>query len=100
MPEALQVDAQNLRGEGRRQSPWPSRGDDREAHRQDSHTGLGLLDLLRIHHMSETPTGELTAPFSLTRTGGLWCGCQRGELSWSLRKLTLPQLAMFTFQEF
>lgn len=25
MPEAFQVDTQNLRGEGRCQSPWPSR---------------------------------------------------------------------------
>lgn len=32
MPEALQVDTQNLRGEGRGQSPWPTGEDDREAH--------------------------------------------------------------------
>lgn len=33
MSEALQVDTQNLRGEGRCQSRWASREDDREAHR-------------------------------------------------------------------
>lgn len=33
MPEALQVDTQNLRGEGRGQSPWPTGEDNREAHR-------------------------------------------------------------------
>lgn len=33
MPEALQVDTQNLRVEGRGQSPWPTGEDNREAHR-------------------------------------------------------------------
>lgn len=33
MPEALQVDTQDLRGEGRCQSHWASGGDGREAHR-------------------------------------------------------------------
>lgn len=62
MSEALQVDTQNLRGEGRCQSRWAAREDDREAHREANTQAQACGSAWNPSHTSETYAWELTAP--------------------------------------